>query len=481
MTQTPFGPLGDSVVLSLTQSSQTFALGTTPADGPAIRLQSLNSGQTAWYIKFGTSGAVTVSTTDGMRVVPGGQDGPVVIPIPSGSTHYAILAEGISGNALASYGGYDEATFSPLGASQVVTVTTTDQRIALPTLGTISPAIRLVATSPAVLSLWVKLGNAAVVGSVTTSMKVAPGSVEDPTIIPVTNGETHLSIFCEGVGGAVVLSPGQVDHSLPFPLSVSGNRFGVMASVGNDGVMEVGRYLDFHNSDTDTTDFAVRLETNGGTTGLFMDPAAGGGLQRIVGVINSTLAAGDVFYYNGTNFVRTVAGVAGNVLALGAAGAVAWGGAITNVAAQASTSGANIDFNSIPAGVKRIVIMFDNVSRSTGDDIQVQLGDSGGIETTGYLSAAGVNNGASVGVGTSTTGFILGSGGAGRVNTGLFTLCRIGTTNTWISSHSLGDNASADVYAGGGSKTLSADLDRLRITAAAGTFDLGQVAISYEF
>ena len=48
-------------------------------------------------------------------------------------------------------------------------------------------------------------------------------------------------------------------------LSSSGNRYDVIPFVASDGVMEVGRYIDFHTSDGSTSDFAHRLTVNGST------------------------------------------------------------------------------------------------------------------------------------------------------------------------------------------------------------------------
>ena len=45
-----------------------------------------------------------------------------------------------------------------------------------------------------------------------------------------------------------------------FDQTASGNRWGVMAPVGTDGVMEIGRYIDFHETDGDTGDYAIRLD-----------------------------------------------------------------------------------------------------------------------------------------------------------------------------------------------------------------------------
>ena len=47
--------------------------------------------------------------------------------------------------------------------------------------------------------------------------------------------------------------------------SSSGNRWGVNGFIGTDGVMEVGRYIDFHTSDGSTSDYAHRLTVTGST------------------------------------------------------------------------------------------------------------------------------------------------------------------------------------------------------------------------
>jgi hypothetical protein len=45
--------------------------------------------------------------------------------------------------------------------------------------------------------------------------------------------------------------------------SASGNRWGVLPEVESNGVMEVGRYIDFHSTDGDTSDYGARLDFNG--------------------------------------------------------------------------------------------------------------------------------------------------------------------------------------------------------------------------
>ena len=49
--------------------------------------------------------------------------------------------------------------------------------------------------------------------------------------------------------------------------STSGNRWDIVPTVDANGVMEVGEYIDFHESDANTTDHSFRLESNGGVGG----------------------------------------------------------------------------------------------------------------------------------------------------------------------------------------------------------------------
>jgi hypothetical protein len=177
--------------------------------------------------------------------------------------------------------------------------------------------------------------------------------------------------------------------------------------------------------------------------------------------------------------------VAGNATITGtltATGGVS--GGIRSGTAVASTSGTSIDFTSIPSGVKRITVMFNGVSTSGSSTPQIQIGDSGGIETTGYLSTAvtiGTST-ASSGV-SSTTGFSLsGSTAAFLVFSGSVVLC-LQTGTTWVASGNLNrDDTTGFVNVMAGKKALSDTLDRVRITTVNGTdtFDAGSINILFE-
>jgi hypothetical protein len=148
----------------------------------------------------------------------------------------------------------------------------------------------------------------------------------------------------------------------------------------------------------------------------------------------------------------------------------------------ASTSGTTVDFTGIPAGVKVVKIMFLGVSTSGTSNILFQIGDSGGIEPTGYLGA-GSFCGATTAGSNFTTGYGLNGANAANVLHGTLTLTLIDSaTNTWVASGVFGGSNSAFTYQVAGSKALTGTLDRVRITALNGTdtFDAGSINIAYE-
>lgn len=162
--------------------------------------------------------------------------------------------------------------------------------------------------------------------------------------------------------------------------------------------------------------------------------------------------------------------------------ALAYANPITIGTMQATTSGTEFDFTGIPSGVRRITIHFLGVSVSGTDDILVQIGDSGGFETSGYISTTGVmSSGGSTATTSSTAGFVMYSNAATDVCSGTMTLNLMdAATFQWVSSHSH-KVATTAAAAGGGEKALSAELTQVRITrTGTDTFDAGAVNISYE-
>jgi hypothetical protein len=156
--------------------------------------------------------------------------------------------------------------------------------------------------------------------------------------------------------------------------------------------------------------------------------------------------------------------------------------AIVSGTAVASTSGTSIDFTSIPSWVKRITVMFNGVSTSGTSLKQIQIGDSGGIETTGYLgTSVQLTDGSSVNAALITTGYGIRSAIAADVLNGSIIISNV-TGNVWAVQGTLTDSSRAAGYLVAGAKTLSDILDRVRITTVNGTdtFDAGSLNILYE-
>jgi hypothetical protein len=157
-------------------------------------------------------------------------------------------------------------------------------------------------------------------------------------------------------------------------------------------------------------------------------------------------------------------------------------GVITSGTAVASTSGTSIDFTGIPSWVKRITVMFDGVSTNGTSNILVQLGDSGGIENTGYLGSC-TQLVSGVGSVQGTAGFIISQDSASNVHNGGLSISLLNsTTNTWSAYGVFGQSNRAATVVVGGSKPLSSTLDRVRITTVNGTdtFDAGSINILFE-
>jgi hypothetical protein len=151
-------------------------------------------------------------------------------------------------------------------------------------------------------------------------------------------------------------------------------------------------------------------------------------------------------------------------------------GLLVSGTAVASTSGTSIDFTGIPAGVRRITVMFRGVSTSGTSNWLVQIG-AGSFVSSGYSSGASSGT-STVATTTSTAGFNIRVGGASDTVNGLMTITNI-TGTDWVSSHSAGGNA---FWVGGGNLALGGTLDRVRITTVNGTdtFDAGSINILFE-
>ena len=150
--------------------------------------------------------------------------------------------------------------------------------------------------------------------------------------------------------------------------------------------------------------------------------------------------------------------------------------------AQATTSGTEFDFTGIPSWARKITVMFSGVSLGGTNSVLVQIGDAGGLETSGYTSTSNnLNQASSSGGASSTSGFVARLGNATDTLSGNMVLALVDpANNTWTSSHSM-HRSSGTICVGGGDKSLSDTLTQLRVTrTGSNTFDAGVVNILIE-
>lgn len=151
---------------------------------------------------------------------------------------------------------------------------------------------------------------------------------------------------------------------------------------------------------------------------------------------------------------------------------------------QASTSGTSIDFTGIPTWATRIDVMFVSVSTNGTSPLLLQVGDSGGVETSGYLGSGATLSAAAQDASNSTAGFAIGdnAGAAANIYHGCVSLfLEDASDNTWVCSGVLGISNAAQTYHVAGSKATSATLDRVRVTTVGGTdtFDAGVINVQW--
>lgn len=143
-------------------------------------------------------------------------------------------------------------------------------------------------------------------------------------------------------------------------------------------------------------------------------------------------------------------------------------------------SGTAFPYTGIPSWVKRITIPFAGVSLSGTDDIMIQLGTSGGLVSTGYVSSSeGITSGPAVGVSQRTDSFVLRSNLATNILSGVAIIEKL-SGNVWTFSF-VGKSATGVCTIAGGDVDLGGQLTQLTITrTGTNTFDGGSLNVNLE-
>jgi len=163
---------------------------------------------------------------------------------------------------------------------------------------------------------------------------------------------------------------------------------------------------------------------------------------------------------------------------------------LTRATAITTTSGTSAAFHNIPSNAIRIVLMFDQVSLDTSEEMRIQLGTgtqaSPSWVTTNYLGARGYsfhNNTASSNGSVTENGFRFNYSTAGYGYSGRVVLENL-TGNTWVESGVIagGSSSSFAIFSSGGVKDAGATVTQVRVIGNSGTsnFDNGQINMIYE-
>jgi hypothetical protein len=152
--------------------------------------------------------------------------------------------------------------------------------------------------------------------------------------------------------------------------------------------------------------------------------------------------------------------------------------------ASQSLSGTQVNITGLPTGIKKIEIAISGLSTNGTSIPLLRLGDSGGVENTGYVGAVTFVSAAGQGASAHSTGFNIATSGnpATSIFTGTILLIHMGG-NSWVEATNLSYEDTIASVQGAGSKTLSGELDRLQFTMANGTdaFDAGTIQVSYYY
>lgn len=331
-------------------------------------------------------------------------------------------------------------------------------------------------TADAITATYSPAITALVDGQMCCVRATAANATTTPTFSP--NGLTARTIVKKG-GAALVAGDIVADgHELILRYDLANTRWELMNPVIsiNDSPQFAGINLG-HASDTTLTRASAGVVAVEGVNVVLAGAVTTDGITMSTArLLGRTTAS--------TGAVEEI--TVGSGLSLSAGSLTATGSGITLGTPVASTSGTSIDFTSIPAGTKRVTINFGEVSTSGTSPVVVQLGDSGGVETTGYVGASGLmsTGGANAYIGvTSYIPITYSVTTAANTIVGTVTLTLLNSsTNKWEITSNVFLTSQGYVMVSAGNKSLSAELDRVRITTVGGsdTFDAGEINITYE-
>jgi len=220
-------------------------------------------------------------------------------------------------------------------------------------------------------------------------------------------------------------------------------------------------------------------------TGVLTDltPQLGGNLDVNGNSIISTSDGDIAITPNGTGKVildglsyPTTDGTAGQFLKTDGSANLSFANPDFTYSNIATTSGSSITFSSL-TGAKQIVVVIQGVSIDTTASLRMTLGDSGGLETSGYKASCENPSDALV---ENSTFFALEAvnPGATQFRNGVFNLYNpAGDGLSWIITGTSRTGSGSGPNFVAGRKTLTAAITQLSVFPSSGSFDSGNVYV----
>lgn len=218
----------------------------------------------------------------------------------------------------------------------------------------------------------------------------------------------------------------------------------------------------------------MTLGVAGSTAALSFTGSIAGTTLTVTAVGSGIIQVGHVITGTSVTTGTTITG-----LGTGSGGTGTYTVSSSQTVSSTTITNVGFDFTGIPAWVKRITVMLNRVSTSGTSNYRIQIGTSGGVESSGYSGTHGQTLAAAPNSASFSAGFEF-LAVAAEDRSGAITLSSM-TGNSWIAQGCLGSSNGRAIYLGG-VKSLSGVLDRIRLTTVNGTdtFDAGSVNILYE-
>ena len=193
---------------------------------------------------------------------------------------------------------------------------------------------------------------------------------------------------------------------------------------------------------------------------------------------------GTIPYQSASGTTQMLAvGTAGQLLQTNGAGAPTWAtvSAGYTLATPVSVSGTSVSFTGIPSGAKQIVLMFKSVRSNAAVNKFIQLGDSGGFITTGYVAQEAYITGSPAVDSFTDAWRVRGDAASYTTISGAMTFTRYdGSAFTYVGAGTFSYpeiNKATTITSG--FVTLNSVLTQIRVTVTGTTYDTGSINIAY--